>query len=87
MFTIFQKKKIEEAVEQKGATINPETGEIDVYVVSWWGRNGEYSSSKCRVAKSFISQDAAKAFKKELEAAQALLKNTENLDIRIDKQE
>lgn len=87
MFTIFQKKKIEEAVEQKGATINPETGEIDVYVVSWWGRKGEFSSDKRRVAKSFISPDAAKAFKKELEAAQALLKNTEDLDIRIDKQE
>lgn len=74
-------------LRKKGAVINPETGEIDVYVVSWWGRDGEYSSSKRRVAKSFISPDAAEAFKKELEAAQALLKNTEDLDIKIDKQE
>ena len=45
MFTIFQKKKIEEVAEQKGATINPETGEIDVYVVSWWGRKRTFRNN------------------------------------------
>ena len=87
MFTLFQKKKIEQYNEEHNANASTETGEVELWIVEWTARNGEFSSNRFRVSKGFINENLAKAFAKELRDAQALLKSTEDLNIRTYKQQ
>lgn len=57
-----------------------------IWMVSWTARFGEFSKDTKRVAKAFLDEGDANLFKKALEDAQQLLHNTENLNIRVEKQ-
>lgn len=59
----------------------------EVWMVSWDARYGMYSNNFKRVAKAFLSESAARAFEQSLMDAQKLLQYTENLGIRVEKQE
>lgn len=87
MFTLFQKNKIEKYNEEHNANANTETGEVELWLVEWTARNGEYATDRFRTSKGFINETLARSFEKELRDAQDLLKSTENLNIRTYKQE
>lgn len=57
-----------------------------VWVVTWKSRYGEYYHETTNVAKAFLSEEDARVFVQSLKDAQALLRNTENLQIKITKQ-
>jgi len=59
----------------------------EVWMVSWDARFDEFSQNKKRVAKAFLNENDAEAFKLSLEEAQKLLQYTENIHISVDKQE
>lgn len=59
----------------------------EVWMVSWDARFDEFSHNKKRVAKAFLNENDAEAFKLSLEEAQKLLQYTENIHISVDKQE
>jgi len=59
----------------------------EVWMVSWDARFGEFSQNKKRVAKAFLNENDAEAFKQSLEEAQKLLQYTEGIHISVDKQE
>lgn len=87
MFTLFQKNKIEQYNKDHSANASTETGEVELWIVEWTARDGEFSSNRFRTSKGFINETLARAFEKELRDAQALLKSTEDLNIRTYKQE
>lgn len=84
MFNVFQKKKLEALAGKM--EVNTQTGEVKLYQVGWNARKGPYSSDVYRTAKSFVTKNDATAFKKQLELAAKILKNTENLDITVEEQ-
>lgn len=59
----------------------------EVWMVSWDARFDEFNHDKKRVAKAFLNENDAEAFKLSLEEAQKLLQYTENIHISVDKQE
>lgn len=59
----------------------------EVWMVSWDARWGEYSGNYNRVAKAFLSEQSARDFAQSLADAQKLLQYTENINIKIKKQE
>ena len=59
----------------------------EVWMVSWCARYGEYSDSWKRVAKAFLDKDDAETFAKSLRDAKELLQYTENIHIKIEKQQ
>lgn len=59
---------------------------VEVWMVSWNARYGEYQGDMKRVAKGFLNEQDAEAFKDTLEYAQNLLQYKENLNITIEKQ-
>ena len=66
------------------------TTEVDgaeVWMVSWYARYGEYSSSCTKVAKAFLNEQEANQFANSLRAAQKLLQYTENICIKVEKQQ
>lgn len=66
------------------------TKEVDgaeVWMVHWTSRYGDYYGDVRRTAKAFLTEDDAINFKKSLEEAQNILQNTNNIDIKIIKQE
>lgn len=66
--------------------LEPPCAPVTVYMVSWNARNGMYSSSIKRVAKAFINEDDAKAYKNLLLKAKAILQDTDDIDIKIEAQ-
>ena len=85
MFSVFQKKKIKDFAEKTGAEVNLDTGEVELWQVSWMARDGEYHHDRHRTSKGFLSEELAKEFIKELRKAAAILQNTEDLEIKITK--
>ena len=66
-----------------------EVEEVDgaeIWMVSWDARFGEYRSDVKRTAKAFFSEKDANDFKDSLYKAKALLQNTENLHITVERQ-
>ena len=63
-----------------------EVNGAQVWVVSWDARTGDYHSDRKRMAKAFLLEEDAKEFEKSLKEAQALLQNTNNINITIEKQ-
>lgn len=59
----------------------------EVWMVSWCARYGEYSGNYRRVAKAFLSEKSARDFANSLMEAKKLLQYTENIGIKIEKQE
>ncbi len=59
----------------------------EVWIVSWDARYGEYSGNYRRVAKAFLSEKSARDFANSLMEAKKLLQYTENIGIKIEKQE
>lgn len=59
----------------------------EVWMVSWDARYGEYSGNYRRVAKAFLDEKSARDFAESLMAAKRLLQYTENIGIKIEKQE
>lgn len=59
----------------------------EVWVVSWDARWGEYSGNKERKAKAFLNREDAVIFNNSLIEAKKLLQYTENLNIKIKKQQ
>lgn len=60
----------------------------EVWMVHWTSIYGHYGCCyERRSAKAFLSEDDANDFKKSLEEAQNILQNTNNIDIKIIKQE
>ena len=57
-----------------------------VWMVSWNSRTGNYSSDIKRVAKAFLFEEDAKQYAESLKQAHALLQNTNDLKINIEKQ-
>ena len=80
--SIFRKKK--ETVITDYVTKEVEGAEI--WMVSWDARFGEYRSDVKRTAKAFFSERDANDFKDSLYKAKALLQNTENLHITVERQ-
>ena len=60
---------------------------FEAWTVTWHARYGEYSTSWSKKAKVFVDKEAAETFAKSLREAQDLLQYTENIHIRIEKQE
>lgn len=63
-----------------------EVNGAQLWVVSWDARIGEYHSDRKRVAKAFLLEEDANQFADSLKKAQALLQNTNNINITIEKQ-
>lgn len=82
-FLKFTKKK--ETVIESYNTKEVEGAEV--WIVSWKARHGEYSSNFRRVAKAFLSEKSARDFAESLMEAKKLLQYTEDIDIRLEKQE
>ena len=59
----------------------------EVWIVSWKARYDEFSYDIKRVAKAFLNYEDAVIFKNSLIKAKELLQYTENIDIKIEKQE
>lgn len=59
----------------------------EVWIVSWESRYGKYSDSIKKVAKAFLLKQDAIDFAQSLYDAHALLQNTNNIHINIEKQE
>ena len=60
---------------------------FEAWTVTWRARYGEFSDSWNKKAKVFVDKEAAETFAKSLREAQELLQYTENIHIRIEKQE
>lgn len=59
---------------------------VEVWVESWVARYGDYSTDTKRVYKAFLNEEDAEAFANSLQAAQRLLRNTNDLGVIIEKQ-
>lgn len=59
----------------------------EVWLVSWNARYGEYSSDIKRIAKAFLLEEDAIAFAESLKQAQKLLHNTNDIHIKIARQD
>ena len=59
----------------------------EVWIVSWESRYGKYSDSIKKVAKAFLLKQDAIDFAQSLYDAHALLQNTNDIHINIEKQE
>lgn len=80
---LFHRKK--ENVIKSYNTENADGAEV--WLVSWNARYGTYYNNFRRVAKAFLNDKDAINFEMSLRNAAALLQYTEDLDIRIDKQQ
>lgn len=60
---------------------------FEAWTVTWYARYGEYSDSWSKKAKVFVDEGAAEIFAKSLQEAQKVLQYTEDIHIRIEKQE
>ena len=80
---IFNRKKENVIKDYQVETVDG----AEVWMVSWDARYDEFSQNKKRVAKAFLNENDAEAFKQSLEEAQKLLQYTENIHISVDKQE
>ena len=63
-----------------------ETNNVEIWMVSWTSRYGNYHYDVQRSAKAFLTEENAKDFKKSLEEAQHILQNTNDINITIVKQ-
>lgn len=63
-----------------------ETNNVEIWMVFWTSRYGDYHFDVQRCAKAFLTEDDAKDFKKSLEEAQQILQNTNDINITIIKQ-
>ena len=59
----------------------------EVWIVSWESRYGKYSDSIKKVAKAFLLKQDAIDFAQSLYDAHALLQNTNDIHINIEKQD
>lgn len=59
----------------------------EVWIVSWDSRYGKYSDNTKKVAKAFLLKQDAIDFAQSLYDAHALLQNTNDIHINIEKQE
>lgn len=80
---IFNRKKENVIKDYQVETVDG----AEVWMVSWDARFGEFSQNKKRVAKAFLNENDAEAFKQSLEEAQKLLQYTEDIRIFVNKQE
>lgn len=60
---------------------------FEAWTVSWKARDGAYYGNWEIVAKTFFNEEDAKTFVESLEEAKRLLHYTENIGIKITKQE
>lgn len=60
---------------------------FEAWTVTWYARYGEYSGDWNKKAKVFVDEGAAEIFAKSLQEAQKVLQYTEDIHIRIEKQE
>ena len=60
---------------------------FEAWTVTWRARYGKCSYDWDKKAKVFVDKEAAETFAKSLREAQDLLQYTENIHIRIEKQE
>jgi len=58
----------------------------EVWIVSWDSRYGHYHGDVRRSAKAFLLKTDAIAFTESLKNAQSILKYSEGIDIKIEKQ-
>jgi hypothetical protein len=59
---------------------------MDMWVVSWYSRNGEYSGDIEKRYQSFFNEDDARKLKKALDDANNLIGNKSNIRVDIEKQ-
>lgn len=59
---------------------------VEMWVVSWFKRTGEYYHSVEKCYQGFTNQEEAKALKKALEDAHKLIGNTSGTIVAIEKQ-
>ena len=59
----------------------------EVWIVSWDSRYGKYSDNIQKVAKAFLLKQDAIDFAQSLYDAHALLQNTNDIHINIEKQD
>ncbi len=62
-----------------------ETTVIQLWMVKWSKRYGEFSGSTIPVVEAFTSKEAAEEFKESLVAAYALLKHTSGTRVELYK--
>lgn len=60
---------------------------FEAWTVTWYARYGEYHGDWKIVAKTFLSEEDAEKFAESLKEAKRLLQYTENIGIKITKQE
>jgi len=69
--------------------VSNETKEIEtvqLWVVSWWARYGEYSGNVDKQFEAFTSEKAANEFADSLKAAYKLLRHTSGTRVVVEKQ-
>lgn len=76
--SLIRPNKLKEIVE--------EVDGAHVWVVSWNRRTGDFSKDISRAAKAFLNEEDANQFAESLQMAQDILQNTNNLQIKIEKQ-
>ena len=55
------------------------------WILSWDARTGPYSHSKKRVSMIFLDKKEAIAYKKSLEQAKKLLQDSDDIEIKFEK--
>ena len=59
---------------------------VDMFVVSWWRRYGNYGDEIEKCYRSFFTKDDAILFKNALDEANKLIGNTSNVRVEISRQ-
>ena len=60
---------------------------FEAWTVTWYARYGEYHGDWKLVAKTFLNKEDAEIFVESLKKTKKLLQYTENIGIKITKQE
>jgi hypothetical protein len=71
---------------QKSTKEVKEINDVEIWIVSWISRYGDYHFDVQRCAKAFLTEEDAKNFKNLLEESQQILQNTNDINITIIKQ-
>ena len=78
--TLF-KKKINKPIDSS----TEEVGAVQLWVVSWVGRFGEFQSQTQKEFEAFASKDVAEDFANDLRQAFKLIKHTSQTEVTVKK--
>ena len=79
MFAFFTKKKLKVPTSNELKRVDA----VKLWIVTWYSRNGQYSSDIVKEYEAFTSEEAATEFAESLKNAYALLRHTSGTGINV----